>query len=96
MKNRLISDKQRKEYERSTGLKFTEKRHSGRTTGIAIKIIGEAMCNPRVHMSIYDHWHEGNKNVDHVKRLIWNILEKLGLDHFKFEGNYLVYNIFKD
>lgn len=56
MKNRLVTDATRKDYKLSQGHEFPEFRHSGRSTGMALKFIGEAMLNPGEEIALSDHY----------------------------------------
>jgi len=96
MKNKLISDEKREEYKLLYGYSFPEERRSGRSTGLALRFIGEAMSNPGKKVELYDHHHKGSYFF--MIDLIKSILNKLELLHFEIlredTRSYLIYSIF--
>lgn len=98
-KNRLITDQQRDKYKASQGKPYPEERGSGRTTGLALKHIGEAMCLPGIERVIFDDHVKDENNDQAIAILAKDIVKKLGLKFFifdNFKGRYFIrYEVFE-
>lgn len=53
--NQLITTAQRIEYLNAEGYSFPEHRNSGRSTALALSLLGEAMKNPGCLVRVRDH-----------------------------------------
>lgn len=81
------------------GLVEFESRAIGRTTGQALRILGEAMCNPRTAIRIQDVDHaiteygtprwEANK---HFKQTLDVLIDKMGLKGLRYEHGHIIFN----
>lgn len=96
MKNRLITDEQRKKWKKAHNRDYPEKRASGRSFGIAMLCIGKAMGEPGESVEIYDHYPRAER---FVARQIEHIIEILGLKYLTLRkdergGITLIYEVF--
>lgn len=81
------------------GVEQFNKRATGRTTGQAFRILGEAMCNPNTAIRVQDVDHaitehgtprwSANK---HFKYTLDAIIDKMELKGFNFEHGHITYN----
>lgn len=69
---------------REVRLPLTTERRTGRTTAIALRLIAEALSNPRHPIPIVDH-EPGDRMDQHLQRLIMDIIGRLGLREFTTE-----------
>jgi hypothetical protein len=95
MKNKMVTDEQRDYYKRSTGHVYLEERRSGRTIGLALKCIGDAMCSPGIGVVIRDHEDAVISNQYLVKK-IKSIITELDLDYFRVDIEKTVFSLVYD
>ena len=100
MKNRLISDEYRDNYIKMSGGLLDERRQSGRSLGIALRTVGNAMCSPGTDILIVDHYYSPDSNKIMIHSHIQYIINKLQLKFLdiskKGRSYYITYNVFKE
>jgi hypothetical protein len=98
LKNRLIPDHIRDSMIKMHGY-CDEGRCTGKSLGIALKLIGEAISNPGVPMYIYDH-HRHVASHRRLAQFMESIIETLDLKFLEFRTNgkdiTLTYTLFKE
>jgi len=99
MKNKLITEGYRKNEIEFKG-HCDETRCTGKSTGIAFELIGEALKNPGKRVDIYDH-HSSKEGMINVSGLINNYIVRNGLKFLeirrdlKTEQYYLYYDLYE-
>ncbi len=66
------------------GMQADPERHTGRTTAIALRIIHDAICNPRHKIDIIDHTAYRRADKDLAHTIKW-MIERLELGHMYVE-----------
>ena len=99
MKNRLIDDITRDELHNISGHPMNEKRCSGRTTGLALKYIGEAMTDPGHRITLLDHYRSSLQSSIMMADIVRMYSKKLDLKFLDIrkikDCCYLTYNVFE-
>ena len=84
MKNKLIPDGIRKDFELTSGHKFPEERRSGRSTVLALKFITKALSYPGLWIEIVDHY-PGKRADQTLLHMVQHRVKQLGLKYVVFK-----------